>query len=159
MGIRRSQGNFYLGAKVHSDHPLFLCVCGWRGVGLLSVHLSADSAPLSLSLDGSAEAPGVGVAEVLESWVSEMKRRAGHVTQRLSAETRWFHSALSQAWIAQWEDQELGHQQSLGSNSKKRNIFEHLLPVNVEKVMQPPPVFLLGKSHGYQLMTGHCDFL
>ena len=42
-------------------------LCGWRGAGLLSVCLSADSAPLSLSLDGSAEAPGVGVAEVLES--------------------------------------------------------------------------------------------
>ena len=31
------------------------------------LYLSADTAPLSLSLDGSAEAPGVGVVEVLES--------------------------------------------------------------------------------------------
>lgn len=79
-----------------------------------ALYLSADSAPLSLTLDGSAEAPGVGVGEVLESGVSEMKRSTGHVTQRLSAETRWFHSALSQAWIAQWEDRE----QNLGINMK-----------------------------------------
>ena len=31
------------------------------------LYLSADTAPLSLFLDGSAEAPGVGVVEVLES--------------------------------------------------------------------------------------------
>ena len=31
------------------------------------LYLSADTAPLSLSLGGSAEAPGVGVVEVLES--------------------------------------------------------------------------------------------
>ena len=33
----------------------------------LPLYLSADTAPLSLSLGGSAEAPGVGVVEVLES--------------------------------------------------------------------------------------------
>ena len=41
------------------------------------------------------------------------------MTQLLSAEMGWFHSALSQAWITQWEDQELGYQQSLGKNIEK----------------------------------------
>ena len=48
--------------------------------------------------------------------IFELKRSTGHMTQQLSAEMQWFHSALSQARITQWEDQELEHQQSLGNN-------------------------------------------
>ena len=59
---------------MHSDHlpgeaspsfPLSDSACG--GGGGPPLYLSADTAPPSLSLDGSAEAPGVGVVEVLES--------------------------------------------------------------------------------------------
>ena len=48
--------------------PLSLSLALLVGVGRgPPLYLSADTAPLSLSLDGSAEAPGVGVVEVLES--------------------------------------------------------------------------------------------
>lgn len=48
--------------------PLFLSLALLVGVGRgPPLYLSADTAPPSLSLDGSAEAPGVGVVEVLES--------------------------------------------------------------------------------------------
>ena len=51
--------------RLSPSFPLSGSACGGgRGPPL---YLSADTAPLSLSLDGSAEAPGVGVVEVLES--------------------------------------------------------------------------------------------
>ena len=55
----------HLPGEASPSFPLSDSACG--GGGGPPLYLSADTAPPSLSLDGSAEAPGVGVVEVLES--------------------------------------------------------------------------------------------